>query len=42
MDKFTAQREILSANLLDLAQTIPKNGQFVQLILLNFAFSKGV
>jgi hypothetical protein len=32
MDKFTAKTTILSANLLVLAQTIPRNAQFAQFI----------
>ena len=42
MNKFTAQTTILSANLLVLAQTIPYNAQFAQLILLNVAFTKDI
>ena len=42
MDKSTAQTAILSANLLVLAQTIPKNAHFAQFILLNVAFSEDI
>ena len=42
MNKFTAQKAILSANLLVLAQTIPSTAQFTQFILLNVAFTKDI
>ena len=40
MNKFTAQKAILSANLLVMAQTIPSNAKITQFILLNVAFNK--